>query len=61
MTPIVLRLAILLPLIKTAVAGIGHYIFLKVYLFMRHTERGREKQAPCREPDMGLNPGSLNR
>ena len=27
----------------------------------RHTGRGREKQAPCREPDMGLDsvtPGS---
>ena len=31
---------------------------------MRQTERGRdagqrEKQAPCGEPDMGLNPGTL--
>ena len=37
--------------------------FLKrFYLFMRDTERGRdrqrEKQAPCREPDVGLDPGS---
>ena len=42
------------------------YIFLDfIYLFTRdtHRERGqrhreREKQAPCREPDMGLDPGS---
>ena len=30
---------------------------------MRDTERGRdtqrEKQAPCREPDVGLDPGTL--
>ena len=41
--------------------------FLKIfiYLFMRDTEREREaetqakeKQAPCREPDVGLDPGS---
>ena len=25
---------------------------------MRGRERQREKQAPCREPDMGLDPGS---
>ena len=24
----------------------------------REAERQREKQAPCREPDAGLNPGS---
>ena len=35
-----------------------------IYLFMRDTHREtqrhrqREKQAPCREPDVGLNPGS---
>ena len=34
-----------------------------VYLFMRDTERRqrlrqREKQAPCREPDVGLGPGT---
>ena len=46
------------------------YLFLKIlfYLFMRGTERERErerqrhrqgeKQTPCREPDMGLDPGS---
>ena len=29
-----------------------------IYLFMRDTERERqrEKQAPCREPDLGLDP-----
>ena len=39
--------------------------FLKIYLFIheRHREaetqhRQREKQAPCREPDVGLDPGS---
>ena len=25
---------------------------------MRDTERQRHKQAPCRDPDMGLDPGS---
>ena len=40
------------------------FTFFKIYLFMRdtHTEsqrcRQREKQAPFREPDVGLNPGS---
>ena len=40
------------------------FFFFKIYLFMRdtHTERQRhrqrEKQAPCREPDMGLDPRS---
>ena len=35
-----------------------------VYLFMRDTERERqghrqkEKQAPCRKPDVGLDPGT---
>ena len=40
--------------------------FLRFYLFMRDTHRKRrqrhrqrEKQAACREPDVGLNPGSL--
>ena len=42
--------------------------FLRFYLFIHeNTQRGereaethrpREKQAPCREPDMGLDPGS---
>ena len=34
---------------------------VKIYLFIRDRERGlgqREKQAPCREPDLGLDPGS---
>ena len=37
------------------------FIFFKdfIYLFMRETQREqREKQAPCREPDVGLDPGS---
>ena len=42
------------------------FYFLKIlfiYLFMRNTERRererqREKQATCREPDVGLDPGS---
>ena len=38
------------------------YYFLKIlYFFMRDTERQRhnqrEKQAPCGEPDVGLDPG----
>ena len=38
--------------------------FLFIYLFMRDIEREaetrqREKQAPCRDPDVGLNPGIL--
>ena len=38
--------------------------FKRFYLFVRDTEserqrhRQREKQAPCREPDGGLDPGS---
>ena len=42
----------------------GLFFFLRFYLFMRDTERERqghrqrEKQAPCREPDVGLDPGS---
>ena len=44
------------------------YFFSKIpfiYLFMRHTHRGRqrhrqrEKQVPCREPDMELDPGTV--
>ena len=41
------------------------YIFLKdLFIHERHRERDwqrhrqREKQAPCREPDVGLHPGS---
>ena len=40
-------------------------IFFKdfIYLFMRVTERERQRhrqreQAPCREPDVGLDPGT---
>ena len=36
--------------------------FLRFYLFMRDTQRQRrrqrEKQAPCQEPDVGLEPGA---
>ena len=43
-----------------------HHPGIPIYLFMRHTERGRdigkrEEQAPCGEPDVGLDlrtPGS---
>ena len=40
------------------------FLFLKLYLFMRDTEkerqrhRQREKQAPWKEPDAGLDPGT---
>ena len=42
-----------------------YFIFLRLYLFINkrhtHTQRGRdirqrEKQAPCRKPDVGLDP-----
>ena len=44
-------------------ATIGTLFFLKIlfiYLFMRgrERERQRDEQAPCRELDMGPNPGS---
>ena len=45
--------------------GINHIFFKDfIYLFMRDTEgerqrhRQRKKQAPCREPDVGLDPGT---
>ena len=44
-------------------ADVWGFFFLRFCLFIRDTEREkqkhrqREKQAPCREPDMGLNPG----
>ena len=43
------------------------FFFLRFYLFIHEIERERErdrqtqvreKQAPCREPDVGLDPGS---
>ena len=39
--------------------GITLFI-LRAYLFMRERQRHRqrEKQAPCKEPDMGLDPGT---
>ena len=37
------------------------FFFLRFYLFERHRGRQRhrqtEKQAPCKEPDVGLDPG----
>ena len=33
------------------------FFFFKI-LFIHERERQREKQAPCREPDVGLDPGS---
>ena len=41
------------------------YFFKILFIYERHRERERqrhrqrEKQAPCREPDAGLNPGTL--
>ena len=33
------------------------YIYsLRFYLFIHERHRQREKQAPCREPDVGLDP-----
>ena len=47
-------------------AALFIYIFKDfIYLFMRDTQRERqrhrqrEKQAACREPDVGLDPGTL--
>ena len=45
----------------------ANFFFFKdlIYLFIRDTQREtsrhrqREKQVPYREPDMGLNPGTL--
>ena len=35
------------------------FYFLKIfYLFIHERHSQREKQAPCREPDTGLDPGS---
>ena len=35
-------------------------VYMIIYSFMRDTQRHRqkEKQAPCRDPDAGLNPGT---
>ena len=47
---------------KTALNFQVAFFFLRFYLFIHEREsqrhRQREKQAPCREPDMGLDPGS---
>ena len=34
------------------------YFFKRFYLFIHERHRQREKQAPCREPDVGLDPGT---
>ena len=34
------------------------FFFLRYYLFIHERQREAEKQALCREPDMGLDPGS---
>ena len=39
------------------------FVFFKIYLFIQREKerqrlRQREKQAPCGEPDVGLNPGT---
>ena len=36
---------------------IPNLYFLKFYLFIHERHRQREKQALCKEPDVGLNPG----
>ena len=50
------------PLSHPGCPTVAFLFCLRFYLFMRDThrerERQREKEAPCREPDMGLNPGS---
>ena len=45
--------------------GLGNKIFKtkqippkRLYLFIHERPRQREKQAPCREPDVGLHPGT---
>ena len=42
-----------------------YYLFIRRFYFFiherqrdTHTHRQREKQAPCREPDVGLDPGT---
>ena len=50
-------------LLPTVLVGF-FFLFLRFYLFIherhtgRQTHREREKQAPSREPDVGLDPGS---
>ena len=33
-------------------------LFKILFIYSWETHRPREKQAPCREPDMGFDPGS---
>ena len=35
-----------------------YFLFGRFYLFIHERHREREKQAPCREPDVGLNSGT---
>ena len=37
----------------------GSHFFLRFYLFIHEGHREREKQAPCGEPDAGLDPRTL--
>ena len=39
-------------------APIIHILFFKKILFIHERDRQREKQAACREPDVGLDPGT---
>ena len=36
----------------------NQYFFKRFYLFIHERHRQREKQASCREPDVGLGPGT---
>ena len=63
--PVLLLLSI--QLISNSICLDFYFLFLLllffkdfIYLFMidTHRERQREKQAPCREPDVGLHPRS---
>ena len=66
------KLQIELPYDYSAIPHLGIYIYIYIFkdfihLFMRDRERERErqrhrqreKQAPCRQPDGGLDPGTL--
>ena len=40
------------------VNSLTDFFFLRFYLFIHERHRQREKQAPCSEPDVGLDPAS---